>query len=119
MGVEGGFPQEFETHFGEFVEPPLCQRCSALQRQVERVEERVVDVKDGSLADFVNCVVYAFDDLGLLVTCEVLVLDLSQERDNFLRRRLQQVCVVHRPDFECSRFEQLLVVQLTKFVEGH
>ena len=109
MRVKGGFAENLEAHLREFVEPALRQGGAPLQGEVERVEQRVVDVKDGALADFVDGVVDALDDLRLLVRRNVLVLDLAEQRDDLLRGRLKQVCVVHRSDLERGRLHQFLV----------
>ena len=79
MGVQRGLAEDFEAHLGEFVEPALGEGGSALECQVERVQQGVVDVKDGALPDFLDRVVDSFDELWLLVGCHVLVLDFPKQ----------------------------------------
>ena len=93
--VQRGLPQYFKTHLTELVQPAFRQRRAPLQRQVQRVQQRIVDVEYGPLSNLVYSIVDLVDDLWLLVCRHELVLNLSQERDDLLRRRFQQVCVVH------------------------
>ena len=117
MGVQGGLAEDFEPHLRELVEPAFGQGGSPLQRQVERVKQRVVNVKDGALADFLDRVVDSLDELRLRVRCLVLVLNFPQQRNDFLGRRLQQVCVIHGAQFKRGRFDELLLEEDLEFGE--
>ena len=56
--------------------------------------------------------------MWLLIRRYKLVLKFTEERNNLLSGRLEQVCVVHGSHFEGCSLDQLLMEQLAKVSEG-
>ena len=117
MSVERGLSENLEAHLRKFIEPAPGQGRTPLQRQVKRVQEGVVDVEDGPLTDFVDCIIDLLNDLRLLVCCNKLVLEFAKEGNYLLSGRLKQICVVHGSNFKGCHFDQLLMKKLAEVNE--
>lgn len=115
--VERGLSENFQAHLREFVQPALGQWWPSLKRQIKAIKQRVIDVKDRPLADFIDGIVDLLDYLRFLVGRDILVLNFAQKRDNLLCGRLQQPCIIHRSDLESGSLDQFFVEKFTKIGE--
>ena len=111
------FSKTFHSKLRKLVQPSLCDGGSTLHRQIERVKERIVNIKNGSLSNLVNCIVYSLDHILLLrlfnFKCQEWILDLFEHSDDLLSRGLEQMSIVECLNLLLSRHSQLIFEQLS------
>ena len=69
------------------------------------------------MTNLVNGIVDFLHDLRLLVRCNILVLNLTEQRDYFLSWSLEQTRVIHSSHLKRGRFHQLFVEKLAEVGE--
>ena len=88
-----------------------------MHRQIERVKERIVNIKNGSLTNLVNCIVYSLDHIFLRSVfnfkCQECILDLFEHSDDLLSWGLEQMSIIECLNLLLSRHGQFVFEQLS------
>ena len=91
------FSEALHSKRRKFIQPPLCDRWPPLHGKIERVEQRVINVKDGTLSNLVNCIIDPLNHVLMRVidfACEEIILDLSEHLNDLLSRSPEEITVI-------------------------
>ena len=91
------FSEALHSKRRKFIQPPLCDRWSPLHGKIERVKQWVINIKDGTLPNLVNCIIDPLNHVlmrGVNFVREEIILDLSEHQDDLLSRCSEKITVI-------------------------